>query len=64
MLNPGSIVQVRNRYWVLLPHPDPHLYALRPLTEARHPEPDTHNCDPCRIVSMHGKFAFPLHLVE
>lgn len=34
MLNPGSIVQVRNRYWVLLPHPDPNLYALRPLTGA------------------------------
>ncbi len=33
-INPGSIVQVRNRYWVLLPHPDPNLYALRPLTGA------------------------------
>lgn len=31
-MNPGSIVQVRNRYWVLLPHEDPTLYALRPLT--------------------------------
>lgn len=28
----GSIVQVRNRYWVLLPHDDPNLYLLRPLT--------------------------------
>ncbi len=34
MLTPGSIVQFRNRYWVLLPHPDPCLYALRPLTGA------------------------------
>ncbi len=33
-MHPGSIVQVRNRYWVLLPHPDPNLYALRPLTGA------------------------------
>ncbi|HHW85566.1 MAG TPA: hypothetical protein GX400_05090 [Chloroflexi bacterium] len=33
-MNPGSIVQVRNRYWVLLPHEDPNLYALRPLTGA------------------------------
>jgi len=34
MLTPGSIVQFRNRYWVLLPHPDPSVYALRPLTGA------------------------------
>ncbi|MDW8319638.1 MAG: helicase-related protein, partial [Anaerolineae bacterium] len=33
-MNPGSIVQVRNRFWVLLPHPDPNVYALRPLTGA------------------------------
>ncbi len=33
-MNVGSIVQFRQRYWVLLPHPDPHLYALRPLTGA------------------------------
>jgi superfamily II DNA or RNA helicase len=33
-MNPGSIVQVRNRYWVLLPHDDPNLYLLRPLTGA------------------------------
>jgi len=31
-LNPGSIVQVRNRYWVLLPHDNPEIYLLRPLT--------------------------------
>jgi len=31
-MNPGSIVQVRNRYWVLLPHDDPDFYLLRPLT--------------------------------
>ncbi|HOT90113.1 MAG TPA: helicase-related protein [Anaerolineae bacterium] len=31
-MNIGSIVQVRNRYWVLLPHQDPDLYLLRPLT--------------------------------
>jgi SNF2 family DNA or RNA helicase len=31
-MNPGSIVQVRNRYWVLLPHDDPDSYLLRPLT--------------------------------
>jgi superfamily II DNA or RNA helicase len=31
-MNPGSIVQVRNRYWVLLPHDDPDIYLLRPLT--------------------------------
>jgi len=33
-MNIGSIVQVRNRYWVLLPHEDPNLYLLRPLTGA------------------------------
>lgn len=33
-MNIGSIVQVRNRYWVLLPYEDPNLYALRPLTGA------------------------------
>ncbi len=33
-MNVGSIVQVRNRYWVLLPHEDPTLYLLRPLTGA------------------------------
>lgn len=38
-MNPGSIVQLRERYWVLLPHPAPNLYAwnlyaLRPLTGA------------------------------
>ncbi|MDZ7346318.1 MAG: helicase, partial [candidate division KSB1 bacterium] len=33
-MNPGSIVRCRNRYWVLLPHSDPNLYALRPLTGA------------------------------
>ena len=33
-MNPGSIVQVRNRYWVLLPHDDPSVYLLRPLTGA------------------------------
>ncbi|MDW8227972.1 MAG: hypothetical protein RMJ60_09270, partial [Anaerolineales bacterium] len=33
-LSPGSIVQFRNRSWVLLPHKDPDLYALRPLTGA------------------------------
>ena len=32
ILNPGSIVQVRNRYWVLLPNEDPDIYLLRPLT--------------------------------
>lgn len=31
-MNLGSIVQVRNRYWVLLPHEDPEIYLLRPLT--------------------------------
>ncbi len=31
-MNPGSIVQLRNRYWVLLPHEDPDLHLLRPLT--------------------------------
>jgi len=31
-MNPGSIVQVRNRYWVLLPHEDLNIYLLRPLT--------------------------------
>jgi len=31
-LKPGTIVQVRNRYWVLLPHDDPDIYLLRPLT--------------------------------
>ncbi len=34
MSNPGSIVKFRNRLWVLLPHPDSHCYALRPLTGA------------------------------
>ncbi|MGB9641564.1 MAG: SNF2-related protein, partial [Anaerolineales bacterium] len=33
-MNPGSIVQVRNRYWVLLPNEDPDIYLLRPLTGA------------------------------
>lgn len=33
-MNPGTIVKVRERYWVLLPHEDPNLYALRPLTGA------------------------------
>ncbi|GAB4495779.1 MAG: hypothetical protein OHK0052_04140 [Anaerolineales bacterium] len=33
-MQPGSIVQVRQRYWVLLPHPQPNFYALRPLTGA------------------------------
>jgi superfamily II DNA or RNA helicase len=31
-LKPGTIVKVRDRYWVLLPHEDPQVYALRPLT--------------------------------
>ena len=31
-MNAGSIVRVRNRYWVLLPHEDPDVYLLRPLT--------------------------------
>ncbi|BAM01921.1 helicase-related protein [Caldilinea aerophila] len=31
-MKPGTIVQVRNRYWVLLPHDDPDIYLLRPLT--------------------------------
>ncbi|RMD80427.1 MAG: DEAD/DEAH box helicase [Chloroflexi bacterium] len=31
-MQPGTIVQVRNRYWVLLPHEDPNRYVLRPLT--------------------------------
>lgn len=30
-MNPGTIVKLRNRYWVLLPHADPTVYALRPL---------------------------------
>lgn len=33
-MQPGTIVQVRNRSWVLLPHEDPDLYLLRPLTGA------------------------------
>ncbi len=33
-MQPGTIVQVRNRYWVLLPHEDDALYLLRPLTGA------------------------------
>ena len=33
-MQPGAIVQVRNRHWVLLPHEDPDLYLLRPLTGA------------------------------
>ncbi|WP_322814680.1 SNF2-related protein [Chloroflexus sp.] len=33
-MQPGTIVQVRNRYWVLLPHEDPDRYLLRPLTGA------------------------------
>jgi superfamily II DNA or RNA helicase len=33
-MNPGSIVRVRQRYWVLLPDPDPNRYVLRPLTGA------------------------------
>ena len=33
-MNPGSIVQVRNRYWVLLPNEDPDIYLLRPLIGA------------------------------
>lgn len=32
--NPGSIVRVRERYWVLLPDDDPQVYRLRPLTGA------------------------------
>jgi len=31
-MNPGSIVKVRNRRWVLLPSDDPDFYLLRPLT--------------------------------
>ncbi|MFC1465151.1 MAG: hypothetical protein ACFLMY_09905 [Candidatus Brachytrichaceae bacterium NZ_4S206] len=31
-MNPGSIVLVRNHCWVLLPHPDLDVYALRSLT--------------------------------
>lgn len=31
-MNAGSIVKVRNRYWVLLPNEDPDIYLLRPLT--------------------------------
>jgi len=31
-LKPGTIVKARDRYWVLLPHEDPSVYALRPLT--------------------------------
>jgi len=31
-LKPGTIVKVRDRYWVLLPHENPTVYALRPLT--------------------------------
>lgn len=33
-MNPGSIVQCRNRDWVLLPSDDPELLLLRPLTGA------------------------------
>ncbi|NLG96422.1 MAG: DEAD/DEAH box helicase [Chloroflexi bacterium] len=33
-MQPGTIVQVRNRYWVLLPHEDPNQISLRPLTGA------------------------------
>ena len=33
-MNPGCIVRARNRYWVLLPHEDPSIYLLRPLTGA------------------------------
>ena len=31
-MKPGTIVKARERYWVLLPHEDPSVYALRPLT--------------------------------
>lgn len=31
-MKPGTIVKTRDRYWVLLPHEDPAVYALRPLT--------------------------------
>jgi len=33
-VNPGSIVFVRNRHWVLLPNEDPNIYLLRPLAGA------------------------------
>ena len=33
-MQPGSIVQCRNRHWVLLPDEDPERFALRPLTGA------------------------------
>lgn len=32
MVTPGSIVEFRNRHWVLLPSPEQNLYTLRPLT--------------------------------
>lgn len=31
-MKPGTIIKARDRYWVLLPHEDPQVYALRPLT--------------------------------
>lgn len=31
-MKPGTIIKARERYWVLLPHEDPNMYALRPLT--------------------------------
>lgn len=33
-MNPGTIVSIRNRNWVLLPQEDPNIYLLRPLTGA------------------------------
>jgi hypothetical protein len=33
-VNPGSILFVRNRHWVLLPNDDPIVYLLRPLAGA------------------------------
>ena len=33
-MTPGSIVQCRNREWVLLPSAEENLLLLRPLTEA------------------------------
>ncbi len=34
VLNPGCIVRLRDRFWALLPHEDPPVIALRPLTGA------------------------------
>jgi hypothetical protein len=33
-VNPGTIVSIRNRNWVLLPQEDPNIYLLRLLTGA------------------------------